>query len=409
MLKMRPKSLIAFLTVITLCTCIDRYSPKLSGYTSLLVVDGLITDANTSYAIKLSRTFQEQIIVPIDVSDAKVSLSDDEGTFSNLVYKGHGIYKTDSSEFKGIIGRTYVLHILTAEGEEYISEPGKMEPVAEIDNIYFSKDQHVINNGTQTQEGISIFLDSKEGGINQNYRWAFTETWKFKVPNPKKFNFNMADSAITPNLNVKEYCWKNGVSNGVMIHSVSPGEANIIKREPIFFIATDKSDRLLLQYSILVRQYSISKKEYEFWNNLKQVSENGQDIFAKQPYSAISNISNVNNPKERVLGFFQVSAVKEKRKNILFREIVALNLPFYHYPCERLEKTPADFQTQWGPMITWDDVYKIVSINSNYDFIEPVYSQATLKLEKMVFSKPECANCELTGVSAKPDFWIDLN
>jgi hypothetical protein len=26
----------------------------------------------------------------------------------------------------------------------------------------------------------------------------------------------------------------------------------------------------------------------------------------------------------------------------------------------------------------------------------------------VVFAKPECANCELTGTLKKPDFWIDL-
>jgi hypothetical protein len=48
-------------------------------------------------------------------------------------------------------------------------------------------------------------------------------------------------------------------------------------------------------------------------------------------------------------------------------------------------------------------------ITSNYYFVEPLYSSGTANLQKMVFAKPECADCELTGIITKPDFWIDIN
>jgi hypothetical protein len=408
MLKTGLKFIIA-LIVVTLCTCIDPYSPRLTGYSSLLVVDGLVTDANTSYSVKVSRTFQEQTSGTTDVSDATVSVSDDAGMISNLIYKGHGIYKTDSLSFHGTVGRTYVLHILTHEGEEYKSDPCLMQSVADIDTLYFAKDQQLINNGNGTQDGMSIFLDSKEGDNNQYYRWAFDETWKFKVPNPKKYDFDVSDSTIVPHLDVKEYCWKNRKSDGVIIHAVYPGEPVKITKQPIFFIASDQSDRLLLQYSMLVSQYSISKSEYNFWNDLKQINEDGGDIFAKQPFTVTGNIKNVNNPELKVLGYFQVSAVKQKRINIPFSAVVGMDLPYYHYPCVRIEKEPADFQNPWAPPVTWYDVYSIYCITSTYSFVEPRYKPGTNQLEKMVFVLPECANCELTGTSKKPDFWIDLN
>ncbi len=409
MLKVWYKSVIILVVAFTLCTCIDPYSPKLAGYTSLLVVDGLITDANTSCSVKLSRTFQEQNFTSYNVSDATVFLSDDAGTVNNLNYNGNGIYKTDSLLFRGTVGRTYVLHILTHEGEVYESEPCFMQSVPEIDNVYYAKDQVIINNGTQTQDGVSIYLDSKEGGANQYYRWAFNETWKFKVPDPKKFNY-INDSVIIPILSAKEYCWKNKNSDNILIHSIYSGESTSILKEPIFFIAADKSDRLLLQYSILVKQYSISKKEYDFWNNLKQINESGGDIFAKQPFTVISNIHNTNNSNERVLGYFQVSAVKQKRKNISFSEILKWNLQFYRYPCERIEKEPKDYPSSFGqPPTTWDQVYSIFCITSDYYFVEPRYISGTSKLEKLIFARPECANCELTGTQKKPDFWVDLN
>ena len=409
MLKVGPKSLITLVAVFSLCTCIDPYSPRLAGYESLLVVDGLITDANTSYTVKLSRTIQDQNSSPEGVSDATVFISSEAGASTYLVNSGKGVYKTDSLEFSGMIGKTYILHILANDGSEYESDPCLMQSVPDIDSIYFGRNVGLTNNGTESQEGVSVYLDSKGDESDRYFRWAFDETWKFKVPDPKRYNFNMADSALTLVPDVKEFCWKTAKSDNILIHSIYTGEPVAIKKEPIFFIAADQSDRLLIQYNILVKQYSISRSEFEFWNNLKQVNEGGGDIFAKQPFTVLSNIHNVNNAKERVLGYFQVSALKQMRKTLPFSKIVSMNLPLYHYSCERIIKEPLDYQTEWGPEVTWADLYKIFCVTSDYYFVEPIITPGTSHLEKMVFAKPECANCALTGIHTKPDFWVDLN
>ena len=404
------KSAIILVSVFLLCTCIDPYHPKLGDYVSLLVVDGLITDSNNSNIIKLSRTFQDTNADPVVVSDATVYITDDNENSTYLTNKGNGIYKTDSIGFRGSPGRTYVLHIQTA-GEEYESDPCIMQSVPDIDSIYFEKDEELVNNGTQSQQGIRIYLDSKGGDNNQFYRWAFDETWKFKVPFPKKFNFNMADSAITRVDTVKEFCWKSAKSNDVLIYSNFSGKTLPIKKEPIFFIASDQSDRLLIQYSILIKQYSVSKNEYDFWNNLKQLNESGGDIFSRQPFIVTSNIKNLNNPNERVMGYFQVSAVKQKRKYITISDIVGLNLPFFHYSCQRFAKEPIDYLAGMAPLPSWADLYSMWCVTSTYYFIEPVYNanaSGKKNISKLVFATPECANCELSGALAKPDFWVDL-
>ena len=403
MQKTGMKAGAALITVFIICTCIDPYAPKLKGYDSILVVDGLITDANTSYTVKLSRTIQNPNTSPALVSGATVFITDDAGNNHNLNEKTTGLYKTDSLDFTGMVGRTYTLHITTKEGNEYISDPCSMQSVPDIDNVYYAKDQELVNNGTQSQEGISIYLDSKEGENNLYYRWAYEEAWEFKVPDPKKFNFDMADSSITSVADIKEYCWKSNKSTDILIYSNYSGQSGSVKKEPITFIASDQSARLTIEYSILIKQYSISKNEYNFWDNLKQVNETGSDIFASQPFPVISNIHNISNPTEKVLGYFQVSAVKEKRIFIPFSEFVRLQLPFYHYDqCKRMEIAPARGQT-------WDDVYMSICFYSDYYFVEPIYYPGTEILEKMVYAKPECANCELTGTSTKPDSWVDLN
>jgi hypothetical protein len=393
--------------------CIDPYKPKISSTESYLVVDGLVTDENASYEVKLSRTMQSGNSIPEKVSDASLFITDETGNSTNLINAGDGLYKTDSTLFKGVAGKIYTLHITTENGNEYLSEPCLMLTVPEIDSIYFEKDVEITNNQSETQQGIRIYLDSKDGAEeNQYFRWAFEETWKFRVPMPKKFNYIDSVTIVPlPVDEMKEYCWKQSKSSDILVRSFSPGQAHIIKKEPLYFIASDKSDRLTIEYSILVKQYSISKKESDFWNNLKQVNEGGGDIFDAQPFPVVSNIYNVNNPEDRVLGYFQVSAVKKKRKFISFNEIAPLNLPFFQSDCKRIEVSPEDYPPPpFRPPMTFDQVYKMFAfLPKKYAFIEPLYYQGTDSLKKLVFTSPECANCEFTGTLTKPDFWIDLN
>ena len=403
------------LILFLVCRCIDPYDPQLSNYESLLVVDALVTDANSSYKVSLSRTFQDENELPVYVSDATVFISDDAGNKYNLQYTTKGLYKTDSLDFRGSVGRTYILHVITGEGEEFESDPCKMQPVPEIDSVYFAKSEELINNGTEAQPGIMIYIDSKGGESNQYYRWEYEETWKFKVPNPKKYEYihgpNPNYPEIIPVSDIKEICWKSHLSDEILIRSIGEGQSGMIEKQPVFFIAPVESDRLLIQYSVLMKQYSLSKNEYEFWNNLKQINETGGDIFAKQPYSVISNIHSLENPEKRVLGFFQVSAVSEKRKNILFGDVATLGMPFYTYPCRTSLYNPGYFDTRcMCPPKTWDDVYWYLCIASDYTFIQPVYEGAgdsiLLYLE---FTRPECADCELQGSGTEPDFWDEFN
>jgi hypothetical protein len=131
----------------------------------------------------------------------------------------------------------------------------------------------------------------------------------------------------------------------------------------------------------------------------------GGDIFAAQPFSVISNIHSLKNTDSRVLGYFQVSAVKQKRKYIDYTEIAKLDLPSYHYSCERIARGPMDYPPP--AIYTFDNIYYGWPLKLGMVFVEPIYNPVTRELERLVFTKAECANCELTGFSTKPEFWSE--
>ena len=114
--------LILLVVVFSAVKCVDPYTPKLSGYRNVMVVDGLVTNADNSYKVSLTESIEAQDSTPKTISDATVYITDDNGVRTDLLPAGNGIYKTDSLTFRGETGRTYQLHITRSDGNEYVSD-----------------------------------------------------------------------------------------------------------------------------------------------------------------------------------------------------------------------------------------------------------------------------------------------
>jgi Domain of unknown function (DUF4249) len=403
------KRVFAFLFLVALASCIDPYYPDLKNYKSLLVVEGLITNENSSYKIKLGRTTSQQYSDPDKVTDANVFITDGDGLRTQLQNSGNGYYNTDSTSFTGMVGQKYTLHILTSDGKEYTSDECTMLPVAGIDTVYYEKGDEVTGTQGEITTGVKIFLNSADAtGLNKYFRWTFEETWKFIIPNPVRYKCLMVLDPETYLFeqvpDVQEFCWKNSLSQEIMTNSITSGRTNYINRQQIKFIDPVQSDRLTKQYSIQVKQYSLSEDEFDFWNNLNKAGEAGGDIFSSQPYSVISNIHNVNNAGDKVLGYFEVSSVTRKRIYITAHDLDPLYLPNYQTDCvEYIEPV----ESPGAPTPSLYETYYHIMTDPEFVFIKPLFNSDNT-LHKLVYSKKECCMCEYAGFPKKPEFWIDL-
>lgn len=402
--------LVFFFWILTLTTCIDPYYPELGNYQSLLVVEGIVTDGNMPASVRLTRTFQSADSIPQKISDAQVYITDEDDNRTDLYYTEDGNYKTtESSGYKGQTGKIYTLHVKTPDGREYLSEQCVMLPVPEIDSVYFARVEAVDKNNNSITPGLMIYLDTDETTEDECYlRWEFEETWKFKLPFPKEYNY-INDSEIIKLSDIQEYCWKTNLSTEILTSPVLPGQGSI-RKVPLNFISPEKSDRLTVQYSILVRQYSVSPEEYNYWENLKQVNETTGDIFSTQPYSVTSNIHNTTDPADKVLGYFMVSSVREKRIYITSNEVQGLELPGFKYACTEYIVDPFTYfmPGSQGTPPTWDEINEMFMSVGGFTFIEPKYVGETDVLSKLVFATLECSDCSKTGTITQPDFWVDL-
>ncbi len=391
--------------------CISPYTPELGTYKPLLVVEGLITDENRPYAIRLSYSMQKNDSTIPGISDATVYITDDQGNTAHFSNSGRGIYRTDSLEITGSAGHAYQLHIELSDGRIYNSNACTLFPVPDIDSVYFAKDQQLSNDQTQLKDGVSVFLDSRPGSGGQYFlRWDYEDTWKFKVPDPVKYVYINSNQILKiPTEEVKEYCWKSGSPSELLIRAMSGNASGRIVKQPIKFIVPDESDRLSVRYSIIVNQYSLSEEEYNYWNDLKKLNDVGSDIFGSQPFEVLGNIKNVSDPSEKVLGYFQVSAVSKKRIYIDYGDIYSYNLPGFHYDCTSflMRPGPGDLNMNTGFPYTWDQYYSYISKNYPYNFVRPVYFNLQDSIIYLVFTMPACSDCELSGSFTKPSFWTD--
>jgi hypothetical protein len=416
----RSIRILFFIFLAVIASCIDPYTPNLKNYKSLLVVEGIISDENRSYEITLGRSFSHADSTPEKVSDAEVYVTDGEGTKYDFNNSGNGKYRSDSTLFRAVVDRTYNLHIHLADGRNYISDSCKMLPVAGIDSLYYEKGEEITGNTGLVYTGLKILLNSSEGtGSHQYYRWTYDEVWKFNVPYSPAYTFNYVNDTIIyfgPVPAVITACWKLNHSSDILISHSSVDNLNRISGEEVLFIPPELSNRLTIKYSILVRQYSISEKEYTFWEQMKAVGEPSGEIFGSQPYPIAGNVHNADDESDKVLGYFGVSAVKEQRLFITEKELRPLELPAFKNDCEYIRKCPDDYPPPPNRP-TWAAIYNGYVTFAGYVFVTaevndgyPLPGNVNIKdMIKLVFTSRHCAYCEETGSVAKPDFWVDAD
>ncbi len=170
----------------SMLTCIDPYNPHIDNYQNLLVVDALVTDENSSYFIKLSRTTETPRETPDAVTGAQVSVTDNLGNTGVFTEILAGLYKSDSTAFTGSPGRSYTLHIRTSDGKEYESDPSTLYGGRDIDTVTYASDRVTRDDG-EIVEGLRIYADSKGATDSRYFRYKYEEWWKFSIPYPKGY------------------------------------------------------------------------------------------------------------------------------------------------------------------------------------------------------------------------------
>ena len=358
--------------ILLLTGCVAKFLPEINEEKELLVVQGLITDGTGADTIKLTRSAplgQSSAATPVEHS--YVSISDDQGSTVSFWEMWPGTY-VSPAYFHGVIGRSYVLHISvnsSAGNVNYESYPMEMKPVPPIDSIYYEKT--VIEPAAGNFKGVDgcqIYLDTHDPENNCRYfRWDFSETWVLRLPFPV----------------VNQICWISNKSSDLNIKSTAAFNEARVTRLPINYIS-NITDRLKTKYSINVNQYSLNEDEYAYWEKIQNVVVQVGGLYDFIPASIPGNIKCIENPGEKVLGYFSVSAKSSKR--IYIKDNFEGIIDRYNN-CVK-GTIPYSDTLKAGEWILDDEQYAI-----------PPY--------KVITDDKGCADCTVRGTNIKPDFWKD--
>ena len=369
---------IQFVFILFLTSCITEFIPEIDEEKELLVVEGLFADQGGPSTIKLSTSLplgRKSEARPL--AGCYVTITDDLGGSYLLSETLPGIYVTP---LHGIVGRSYTLNIKTNESRNYFSYesyPIEMKAVPPIDSLYYEK--RLIRERVDYIEGIEgcqIYLNTHDPDNNcRYYRWDYAETWKlrlwFDVPN--------------------QTCWISNNSKSIYIESTTAINEDRINRHPVTYIS-NATDRLMTKYSILVNQYSLNEEEYSYWQKLQRITEQIGGLYDIIPSSIPSNIMCIENPGEKVLGYFSVSAVSSKRIFIK-DDFEGIIYPYADCVSDTLYNGP-EYIEGLGT-----SVWLLFDIKPS-----PFSSEPRIRI---LTEKYGCADCTVRGTILKPDFWID--
>ncbi len=389
---MKIKSLLLILTIIVF-GCRHEFLFETSKYNQTMVVEGLISNEEGPYTIKLSLSapindvkkipYENCIVIINEKTDsALVNISNSE----ELTEVDPGVYVTSEGGIQGVVGNYYSVTILTPEGKEFNSEYQKIIEPIEIDKIYTELKYIEDEDYPSILPGYQFFIDTKDAPNKDRYiLWNLNETFEYTADYElyaiySKGNILIDGIDTLTNYKSLQKCWKTQKVNYIFTGKTLNLSLNKITHQPLHFVNTT-TKKLSERYSLLVRQYTISEKAYYYWKGLEDQSLNDNVLEATQPYNANGNIRNVNNNSEIIFGFFTVAAVDKQR---LFVETPSV--PFYYTKCYIALDLDEIFKHRPKPIF-------LIEIEENGHM-------------GAVFEN--CIDCQSEGgINVKPEFWID--
>ena len=338
------------LPVLVCCftACVERYYPEEDELKiGTLVINAHLTDQPGYQVIEISRSVTLLFPSADPVSGSFAEVIREDGEFREFSEDKPGFYGCQLEESFLQKGMSYMVHVITPDGKEYESDFDKLRPVPVIDSIYYEVETASYETESDSTDGVRFFIDFTFNDEAYEYiRWEVTETYEFHNPDMEAFiwdkDFNYYQLPDTSNYRI---CYiTNKLSE---IHSMALGNLDfgIYIKKPFAFVPNiQQVQKLKHKYSVLIKQYSMSEEAFHYWNELKKTSQEQGFLFDRQPALLKSNIHNVNDDEETVLGFFSMAGVVERRA--FAEKPEGLDLSLYEWYCFPVIKGPGGWVTR---------------------------------------------------------------
>lgn len=384
--------------IILLSSCVEEYripDSEINNFKSELVIEGrILVGEESNFYISKTVPFEEGKVNPDStaISDALVTIIGRNG-YESLAATFNSEYNYYTIKTHELQNNTEYAVKVVYDGEVYQSEFQTILDSPEIDEVNYK----------EREDGISIHV-STYGGKNHScyYMWSCEEDWEFH----SDFDFVRisqgiclydGDKYVLRNNyeNPYYYCWGHSNSNGIHIYNAESLSDNSLREVELYRIPISDI-RISYIYSVLVKQWSLDKNAYLYFETMKKQTEENDGLFAPMPADIKGNIKCISNPEIQVRGYVLASNVKTKRIFVYASDFQSItseytNCSFRHGFDDA--KTNPIWTVAWRSEI------------SNAGAI--VYTErGEMELQSIKYSK-ECVDCRQTEGATKkrPDFW----
>lgn len=386
---MKNKTGYAVLLLVMLQACKEKYDlPFKSPPTGYLVVEGVINTGPGSTNIQLSRTTSlsdSSTYLHIETGASVLVEGSDNSVFP-LFEKVPGNYSADQLILNNAL--QYRLRIKTIGGKEYLSDFVQPKTTPPIDSLNWKRES----------DGVRIYVNTHDPQNQiKYYKWEFLETWEFHanyIPNIE-YNITQSPGGTTITVGYKNIideslykCWQSSGSTSLLTGSTAKLSQDVIFENPLTLIP-NASWKLGVLYSINVKQYAISKNNYDFLEKMKKNTESVGSIFDPQPSELKGNIHCISNPLEPVIGYVDASSAETMRLFISNNQVPDWG---YNKICDQYE---------------FKNVPDSVKFAYSQGFIPTMPSRMGVPGIPYFFAVYDrsCADCTVLGTNNKPVYW----
>ncbi|WP_373521047.1 DUF4249 domain-containing protein [Aquiflexum sp.] len=311
-------------------SCIDRLDFIGDTIEGQIIIYGLLAEGETTHTVNvgLSRNFG---FVQNGIPNANVNLLVKNGGTISYRSVGNGDYELQN--FTLIEGQSYSLEVIVGE-KVYRSSFQEIPNWVGIDSLSYDVAYEPFRT-TADEDVLKIFSKTQLPPNDEPVylRWIVEETQYWEL-------VWIRAPGIPPPL--PPPCFIFDIIEPTKINLFDGSASTTQNFEQL--LATRKfDDSFLFPMFISVKQLSINRESYEYWEKIKIVIGNQGSLFDIPPAPIIGNIKNVNEPNETVLGFFEV-AKSQVSRFYLTSEIspvfieppctFVLGRPLFEYPSE---------------------------------------------------------------------------
>lgn len=395
--------IIATVAVIIIIGCTEPFEPQTSeAFESTLVVEATITNEMKHQRVFMTRTFTFEQENPLPESNANVRVVGGGVTFT-FSETSPGIYESPHA-FAAQANTIYQLLITTQSDRTYSSTEIVLTGATQIEEL---RAERIIND--DGEDGIAILVNSLDPtGSSVNYRYEFEETFKIIAPlwtqedlteAPLNEATQPCDVKVVPDARSEEVCYTTEISNEIILANTSKLVEDRVSNFMVRFI--NRNNYIIShRYSILVRQFVQSNEAFTFYETLNDLSRNESLFSETQPGFLAGNVSSTDNANEKVLGYFEVSSVSERRIFFDYEDFyLGEDLPPYVSPC-----------TQNAPVISRGSppvcVLSALVNENSVRYIDVNMRPGPMEGPFLVVPRV-CGDCTAIGSPEAPEFWTD--